>query len=530
MHNQNDLISFDFLATLLNFPYIGCGISQQQTRSNQSSQFRRIYLSEAIRGLDPKPLWQHFAQIATIPRPSKKEERIAAHIIELAKASSLEVEQDATGNIVVRKPASHGKESSPMVALQSHVDMVCEKNRDSLHDFERDGIQLIRLDGHVKANGTTLGSDNGIGVAAALSVMLDPTIVHGPLEFLFTVDEETGLTGANGLRSEFLRSRILLNLDSEDEGTLYIGCAGGRDTILRHAVERELLPQGYVPLGLAVTGLRGGHSGGDIHTRRANAIKLLARALWLIARSTDIRLASIEGGDKLNAIPREAEAVVYIKGERLKAFRDRVDELNALFKDEYATVEQNLRLRVSPNRPQSDGRVFTKLSQDSLIKLLYVLPHGVIAMSADIPGLVETSTNVAALIAEPSTVVIGTSQRSSVPSSLADIVNVVSIHGQMTGCTVEPGVGYPGWKPNLKSHALQVAQRTYKELFEHEPMVKAVHAGLECGIFEEKFAGMDMVSFGPTIEAAHSPDERVEIESVRKFWDLLLALLTNLSM
>lgn len=484
---------------------------------------------DAIQGLQPVSLWEQFAKISEIPRPSKKEERVAAYIVGLARAHDLDVQRDPTGNIVVRKPASSGKSSSPVVCLQSHIDMVCEKNKDVDHDFDKDGIQLMRANGSIKAKGTTLGSDNGIGVAAALSVLLDKSLIHGPIECLFTVDEETGLTGAAGLKPGFLKSRVLLNLDSEEEGALYVGCAGGRDTILRLSVEREGVPEGFVPVGLNVSGLRGGHSGLDINTGRGNAIKLLARALWFLSRVNDIRLESIEGGSKRNAIPREAEAVIYIRGERLKSLRTRLDELKNPLSLELAATDPNVMVEISPGRPTGTGQVLRPEDSERLMSLLYAIPHGVTGMSADIPGLVETSTNLATIQMEPGKVVIGTSQRSSVHSSLDDLLTRVGLIGSLAGAAAEHTDGYPGWKPDMQSRSLRIASETYRELFGTDPQIKAIHAGLECGIIGERYPGMDMVSFGPTILGAHSPDEQVEIASVQKFWDLLVKMLQNLS-
>jgi dipeptidase D len=488
-----------------------------------------MIVTDAIAGLTPAPVWEHFARIASIPRPSKKEARIAGHIMELARGGGLEVSTDDTGNVLVRKPASAGRESVPAVALQSHLDIVCEKNRDVEHDFEREGIKLIRSDGYIRAKGTTLGADNGVGVAAALALMLDNTLVHGPLELLFTVDEETGLTGANGLQPGFLRSRTLLNLDSEEEGVLYVGCAGGRDTLLTLPITYEPVPQGFVPIGLAVAGLQGGHSGMDINSGRANAIKLLAESLLMISRTSDIRIANMEGGSKRNAIPREAEAVLYIKGERLKALRESVDEIQQKFVAQYGSVEPAMRLDITRSKPRESTGVFSKVDQDAALHLLDSLPQGVVAMSADIPGLVETSTNVATLSCSGDTLTIGTSQRSSVDEALNALSSRVAATGKLAGARVEHTDGYPGWMPNLNSAVLQVARRSYHELFGKQPEIKAIHAGLECGIIGRKYPDMDMVSFGPTIQGAHSPDERVEILSVQRFWDFLLVLLEKLA-
>jgi len=486
-------------------------------------------VSEAIQGLTPQAVWEHFARIAAIPRPSKKEEKVAAHVLKIARENNLRAERDATGNIAVRKPPSPGKEASPMVALQSHLDMVCEKDRASTHDFDADGIQLVRSNGYIHANGTTLGSDNGIGVAVALSVMLDKSLVHGPLEFLFTVDEETGLTGASGLRPGFLKSRLLLNLDSEEDGAVYVGCSGGRDTVFTFRIRREPVPPGYEPLGFAVRGLRGGHSGLDINAGRGNAIKLMARALWAIGNSNDIRIAAIEVGSKRNAIPREAEILLYIHGEHSSAVRTEVEALNTIIKSEYSTSEPSLALELVSRKPSANERVLAKADQERLLSLLVILPHGVLAMSVDIPGLVETSTNVATIQSEPEAVVVATSQRSSVKTALDDVINSLRVMGKLVDADVKHSDGYPGWKPNLDSHALKVTRETYMQLYGREPAVKAIHAGLECGVIGEKYPGIDMVSFGPTIEGAHSPRERVEIATVQRFWNLLVGVLKNLS-
>lgn len=445
----------------------------------------------------------------------------------LASVNDLPAQRDLTGNIVVRKHAFAGRESAPLVALQSHIDMVCEKNKHVEHDFNTDGIQLIRSNGYVKANGTTLGSDNGIGVSAALCVMLDKALPHGPMEFLFTVDEETGLTGANGLQPGFLKSRILINLDSEEEGKLYVGCSGGRDTILTLPITREPVPQGFIPVRLLISGLRGGHSGLDINSGRANAVKLLARVLWQIAGTHQIMLSHIHGGSMRNAIAREAEATAYIRNERLKGILDAVTTLHDVFENEFASQEPHLSLELQ--KASTAGDIFTRESQERLVNLLYALPHGVLAMSTDLPGLVETSTNLASITTDEKKVVIGTLQRSSVGTSLDQAVNTVGIIGTLAGANAVSTKGYPGWKPDMNSPVLHATKDAYKELFQSDAAIKAIHAGLECGIIGEKYPGMDMVSFGPTIEGAHSPDERVEISTVQKFYALLAAVLDKLS-
>jgi dipeptidase D len=485
-------------------------------------------VSNAIRGLTPQAVWEHFESIAAIPRPSKKEEKIARHIVGLAKNGSFEVHQDRTGNILVQKAASPGKESSPVIVLQSHIDMVCEKNKDVKHDFDHDGISLVRTDGHITANGTTLGSDNGIGVAAALSVMLDSSLVHGPLELLFTVDEETGLTGAQGLAPEFLRGRTLLNLDSEEDGTLYVGCSGGRDTLLTFPVERRQGPVDWTTIVIEVAGLKGGHSGLEIHAGRGNAIRLLARTLSELSRTVEFSLTGLQGGSKRNAIPREAEALLLIPTTSLSDVQGAVKTIESKFRSEHGRGEPGIAVRVRQSR-HAQALPFTAHSQATLIDILHALPHGVLGMSADIPDLVETSTNVATIVTDGDTLLIGTSQRSSVASLLDNAVKTVASIGRMGGATIECTDGYPGWKPNLDSSLLKTTQRAYRELFQRDAAVKAIHAGLECGIIGERYPGMDMISFGPTILGAHSPDERIEIVTVQRFWDLLVRVLEKLT-
>jgi dipeptidase D len=492
-------------------------------------------MSNAIENLQPSLLWQNFATISKIPRPSKHEEKVGDYIIERAKNLGYTYKVDSIGNVVVLKMPSKGSERTPVVILQGHTDMVCEKNSDVRHDFMKDPITLVRSNGYIKAQGTTLGSDNGVGVSAILAVMEDASLIHGPLELLFTVDEETGLTGAANLKPDFLKGRTLLNLDSEEEGTLYVGCAGGQDTLATIPLEFEKTPANHTALTVAVRGLKGGHSGVDIHLGRANAIKLLTRVLWKLHTDFGARLVQLEGGSKRNALPREAEAVVAVPKKSLVRQDSRlVDtarkaalELQATFANEFSGIEQNITVAVSET--PLPKKVMKKKIQERILQLLYALPHGVTKMSADIPGLVETSTNLATVQITDKAVVIGTSQRSSVDSEKSDIVSQVSAACLLAGAKVEHSDGYPGWKPNMQSKALTIAKSTYKRLFGKEPEVKAIHAGLECGIIGEKYPGIDMISFGPTIEGAHSPDERVHIESVEKFWRYLVEMLKELA-
>ncbi len=477
--------------------------------------------------LQPEALWRHFHGITRVPRPSKKEVKILDYLKKVISDLGYDFVQDETGNIVVRKPATPGYENAPTVLIQGHVDMVCEKNKGTDHDFDNDPINAF-VDGEwVKAKGTTLGADNGIGLAAALAVLEAKDIVHPPMEFLFTVDEETGLTGAKGLKPGFLKADIMLNLDSEEDGTLYVGCAGGMDTagILKTNIADT--PAGYVPVEIMVDGLKGGHSGLDIHSGRGNAIKFLTRILSDLAQQVDLKLSTISGGSKRNAIPREAECVVYVPESSLETVVKRVRELNTIFLEEIKTVEPGL--RVSANKTEGNGKALSQAQFETLVSTLYALPHGVIKMSADIPGLVETSTNLATVTQESDKIVVGTSQRSSVETEKQDIVNQVIAVFRLAELEIESGDGYPGWKPNMASAALQYVKESYKNLFGEYPQIKAIHAGLECGLISEVFPNMDMISFGPTIQGAHSPEEKVNIKAVRRFWDLVVDVLHRIA-
>ena len=480
-------------------------------------------MASAIDGLEPNRLWEYFAELSAIPRCSKHEARAVAWIYSVAGKLGLDAQQDDLGNVIARKPACPGRESAPMVCLQSHIDMVCEKNRDKVHDFSKDPITLRRDGNFLTADGTTLGADNGMGVCTALALMESASAKHGPLEFLFTIDEETGLTGAANLKSDFVKSRILINLDSEDEGVLYVGCAGGGDTVGELPVAFGPMPAKHVPAKLAISGLRGGHSGIEIHTVCGNAIKLLNRAL---AALTDmgVRLAKIEGGNKRNAIPREAMAVVAFPAMQVDAVNAKVSELDALFRAELAAVDAGVLLPLEMLKSRK-MQVMKKSAQKKLVNLLYAIPHGVIAMSPEIPGLVETSTNLAVIKTTKNAVVIETSQRSSVESEKKDIMQAVGAVFSLAGAEFAYGAGYPGWKPDLQSPILKIAQETYRSMFGKEVEVKAVHAGLECGIIGEKFPGMDMVSLGPTLQMVHSPQERILIDTIKKYWDYLVGIL-----
>ena len=484
-------------------------------------------MSSPIDGLEPALVWKHFAEFSTVPRCSKQEAAAAQFVLRKAREMGLEAQQDKAGNVLVRKPASAGKEGVPGVCLQGHLDMVCEKNAGTKHDFSKDPIQLVRKDNLMMADGTTLGADNGIAVATNLAIMEDRSLVHGPLELLFTVDEETGLTGATRLEPGFLQSRILLNLDSEEEGALYIGCAGGADSLGTWKVQFDPAPKNATPIELMVSGLRGGHSGMEIDKGRGNAIKLLNRVL-LGLEETGARLSRIDGGNKRNAIPREASALVWVPSAQTDRAFEIVQEWQGTLRAELSSVEPDLSVTASPARTRK-GNVMKRKSQQQITRAIAALPHGVIKMSADIAGLVETSTNVAVVSTRAGKVEISTSQRSSVASEIREIVQTVSTIMELTGAEVKHGDGYPGWKPNVDSPILKVARATYKQLYRKQPAVKAIHAGLECGIIGEKYPGIDMVSFGPTLEGVHSPDEKIHIDTVPRFYEFLLAVLKNVA-
>jgi dipeptidase D len=485
-------------------------------------------MSDAIAGLKPEPIWRYFAEISRIPRESKNERQISDYVVGVAKRLGLQVKQDAALNVVVKKPASAGREGAPSVCLQGHLDMVCEKNKGVEHDFQKDPIQLVRQGNFLMADGTTLGADNGIAVATNLAIMEDRSLEHGPLEFLFTVDEETGLTGAGFLKPGFVESRTLLNLDSEEEGEIFVGCSGGRDTSGTWKVDFMRAPGGSVAARLKVQGLIGGHSGLEIDKGRGNSIKTLARVLHEL-HEIGARISHIEGGNKRNAIPREAEALLFVPKDKVRKAQAIAKKFHEMIGAELASVDPDLAITLDRVAGDVERQVIKKDQQGNIIKALVALPHGVIKMSADIPGLVETSTNVAVISTLKSKIMLETSQRSSVASEIDEIVQTVTTILELSGARVVQDSGYPGWKPDLESPILQIAKSTYQQLYGKQPGVQAVHAGLECGIIGEKYPGMDMISFGPTLEGVHSPDEKMHIDSVQKFWDYLLAILKNVN-
>lgn len=476
--------------------------------------------------LKPANVFGYFEEICQVPRPSKKEEKIIAYLKEFGEKHGLETLVDETGNVLIKKPATPGMENRKTVVLQSHVDMVCEKNNDVAHNFDTDPIETV-IDGEwLRAKGTTLGADNGIGVATELAVLTDDTIEHGPIECLFTYDEETGLTGAFALKEGFMNGDILLNLDSEDEGELFIGCAGGVDSVAEFTYNEVPVPSQYFACKIAVKGLKGGHSGGDIHLGRGNANKILTRFLNDALKKYDLYLCEIDGGNLRNAIAREAHAIIAVPEADKHAIRTDLNLFAAEVQAELAMADPDLQLVMeSENTP---AMAIDKDTTRRLIQALYAAPHGVFAMSQEIPGLVETSTNLASVKMKPNHIIrIETSQRSSTNSSKQDIANMVRTVFEMAGASVSHGDGYPGWKPNPHSEILEVATESYKRLFGVEAKVKAIHAGLECGLFLDKYPHLDMISFGPTLQGVHSPDERMLIPTVQKFWDHLVDVLKH---
>jgi dipeptidase D len=485
-------------------------------------------MSAAIEGLKPELVWKYFAEISRIPRGSKNEAAATKYVLDTAKKLGLQAKSDKLGNVVVRKPASVNHENVRSVVLQGHLDMVCEKNKETVHDFLKDPIELVRKGNVLMANGTTLGADNGIAVATCLAIMEDKSLEHGPLELLFTVDEETGLTGAANLASDFVSGRTLLNLDSEEWGALYVGCSGGKDTIGKWKARFDQAAASMAPVQLRVSGLKGGHSGLDIDKGRGNAIKIMNRVL-LALDATGARLAFIDGGNKHNAIPRECETVVLIPSKQLEEAGKIVGGLCGVVKAENATVEPDLMISFEKMPSRKKWKVMRKPEQQKIMKTIASLPHGVIKMSAEIPGLVETSTNVAVIKTVKDTIRIATSQRSSVASEIDDIAQSVSFILELGGAEVEYTDGYPGWKPNMGSEILSVAKSSFRALYDKDPEVKAIHAGLECGIIGERNPGMDMVSLGPTLEGVHSPDEKIFIDTVERFWFYLLEILKRVN-
>lgn len=478
-----------------------------------------------LKNIQPQAVWDNFYSLTQIPRPSGKKKAISDFLANYGRSLGLETIVDEIGNVIIRKPAYPGYENHPGVILQGHMDMVPQKNSDVVFDFEKDRIRAYVEENKewVTAEGTTLGADNGIGVATAMTILADKDVVHPPLEAFFTVDEETGMYGAFSLQGGMLRGKYLLNLDSETEGELYVGCAGGVDTTATFDYQPVDVEEGDIAYKVSLTGCKGGHSGCDIHLQRANAIKLLFRFLKEAVSNYEARLACVEGGSLRNAIPREAFAVVTIPAEGKEEFLELVDEYEDLFIKEYNGVEDNLHL--SAEELICPQKELPEDVQDFLIHAITLCPHGVYRMIDEMPDIVETSNNLAMIKTADNKVVVYCLTRSSVESRKEELKQVIHSAFALAGADVQFSGSYPGWKPNFKSQLLATMKDVYQKDFGKSPRIVTIHAGLECGIIGRNYPGMEMISFGPTIEHPHSPDERVNIATVQKLYDYVIAAL-----
>ena len=485
-------------------------------------------MSKSVKNLEPARVWNIFHEMTQIPRPSKHEEQIREWAVNFGKNLGLETLMDEAGNVIIRKPATAGMEDRKGVILQAHLDMVPQKNSDKEHDFTKDPIETI-VDGEwVRANGTTLGADNGIGAASVLAVLASDDIAHGPIEALLTATEETGMDGANGLEPGLLQGDILINTDSEDEGELYVGCAGGEDASVKFSYDKKKTPKGYTGCKLSVTGLKGGHSGIDIVLGRGNAIKVFFRILNEVSCTAKVRLSSIDGGSLRNAIPREAFGQLAIKKKDVADFVAIVDQLAGVIKHELSAVEPDLTITIEET--EAPKYVIDKETQWNLTRAIIAVPNGVIRMSDSMPGLVETSTNLAIVKSDEKKQTINAAclMRSSVDSAKEELGSRLEAVFTLAGAKIKFSGAYPGWKPNMDSPILKTMQDVYQKKFGRIPEIKAIHAGLECGILGGKYPNWDMISFGPTIRHPHSPDEKVNIETVKKFWDYLVETLNHI--
>lgn len=484
-------------------------------------------MSKDIRELNPRQVWRHFHSLTRIPRPSGHEEKVREFIEGFGRSLGLDTTVDEAGNVIIRKPATPGMEKCPGVILQAHLDMVPQKNGGTSHDFENDPIESVVDGAWVRARGTTLGADNGIGVAAAMAVIESGSLRHGPLEALFTCEEETGMAGALGLKPGLLKGGILLNLDSEDEGELFIGCAGGLDATMTFSYDEQPVPPGYEGFMLRVSGLRGGHSGMDIHLGRGNANKIMNRLLHEGSLRYGALIGSIEGGSLRNAIPRESMALVAVPAVRREGFLDGLGRLGAAIKNELASADPEVRIEaVSAASPEL---VIGEPVAERMLRAIHACPNGVMRMSCEMPGLVETSSNLAIVTSNDGAVTVQCLLRSSVDSARAELAMMIGSVFELAGAVAVFDGGYPGWKPDCGSPVLKSMRRIYREKFGKAAEVKAVHAGLECGIIGSIYSDLDMISFGPTIRYPHSPDEKVEIASVGRFWDFLVETIGKVS-
>ena len=482
-------------------------------------------MSEQVRNLEPKAIWGHFADLNAVPRASKKEERVIEFMLNFGKELGLETFADAIGNVIIRKPATEGMEDRKMVVMQSHLDMVHQKNSDTDFNFDTQGIEMYVDGDWVKARGTTLGADNGLGVATIMAILASKDLQHPAIEALFTIDEETGMTGALGLEGGILQGAILLNLDTEEDDEIGIGCAGGIDITATRSYAEEDTPPNAVAFSIEVKGLQGGHSGMDIHKGLGNANKIMKRLLFEVESQLGARIAHIEGGGLRNAIPRESVATVVVANDRQEDFKAAINSLAKKIQTELKTMEPSLTIELKTTKlplKVMDSRV-----QAKLLRAIYTAHNGVYAMSPDIPDLVETSNNIANVSVIDGKVKIGCLTRSSVESAKMDLANALKSAFELAACEVEFSGSYPGWTPNVESPILKVLVDKYRFLFDEEPNVAACHAGLECGILGQNYPEMDMISFGPTIKGAHSPDERASISSVQKYWGFVKEILKD---
>lgn len=482
-------------------------------------------MSQDIRNIEPQTVWNHFADLNGVPRPSKKEERVIQFMVDFGKSLNLDTSVDKVGNIIIKKPATSGMEDRKAIVMQGHVDMVHQKNADTNFNFEKEGINMFVDGDWVKAKGTTLGADNGLGVAAIMAVLSSTDIHHPAIEALFTIDEETGMTGAMGLEANVLSGEILLNLDTEEDDEIGIGCAGGVDVTATASYTSEPITENTKAFKIAVTGLNGGHSGMDIIKGLGNANKIMNRLLFDGYEKYGLRISSINGGSLRNAIPRESFATVVIDNASEKSFLEESAILIDKIKNEFASLEQNLTIKITET--ETPASILDTLSQSNLIKATYATLNGVYRMSPDVEGLVETSNNVAKITVENGEIKILCLTRSSSESNKWDLANAIRSAFELAGFTVDFSGSYPGWLPNMNSSILKVVKNTYINLFKEQPNVAACHAGLECGILGKNYPEMEMISFGPNIKGAHSPDERAQISSTQKFWKLLLEVLKN---
>ncbi|SDX50203.1 dipeptidase D [Lutibacter oricola] len=481
-------------------------------------------MSNEIRNLEPKELWNNFADLNAVPRGSKKEEKVIQFMVDFGNNLNLETVVDPVGNVIIKKPATQGLENRKTVVMQSHLDMVHQKNADTTFDFDTEGIKMI-IDGEwVKADGTTLGADNGLGVAAIMAVLASKEIKHPAIEALFTIDEETGMTGAMGLQAGYLDGEILLNLDTEEDDEIDIGCAGGIDITADNTYNEVNSPTNSESYTISVKGLSGGHSGMDIDKGLGNANKIMNRLMYETREF--IRISEIKGGGLRNAIPRESFAKIVVYNSNKKAFEKKFNKVVKHIKNEFKTKETNL--DISFNKIDENLKVMTTISQSTLLNIIYSLHNGVYTMSPDMENLVETSNNIARVIVKDENIEIACLTRSSVETSKTDLANSLTSTFELGGYSVKQSGSYPGWKPNIDSPILKVMSKTYEDLFNSKPDVVACHAGLECGILGTNYPEMDMISFGPTIQGAHSPDERANIKSSQKFWKFLLVILENI--